>query len=133
MSDWLRKVTIGTGWEKTHFDVDVELYPDKPSMLAVAEREHGPQPEGTDALTHCFTDGENPQALIRLAADDLSIQVLSHEAAHAAVHLAGRVTRELPAGEDELIPWFVGQLTAALSSTFHALSPDTREGESDAR
>jgi hypothetical protein len=114
MSEWLRKFTIGTGWESTTFNVDVELYPDKPTMLAVAEREYGRQPEGTDALTHCYTDGGEPHALIRFAADDVSVRVVSHEAAHAAVHLAGMLTDSLPEGDDEKIPWLVGSLTSAI-------------------
>ena len=116
MSEWLRKFTVGTGWESTHFSVDVELYADKPSLLAVAEREHGWQPEGTDAVTHCYLDGESPQALIRLPLDDFTIRLVAHEAAHAAVHLTGLLIDTLPTGEDERIPWFAGELTAAIWS-----------------
>lgn len=116
METWSRKFTIGTGWEETRFDVDVEIYPDKKSLIAAAEEEFGQQPEGTDALTHCYTDGESPQALIRLPADDFTVRLVSHEATHAAVHLAGLLVETLPAGDDELIPWFSGEITSAIWS-----------------
>lgn len=114
MSAWLRKFSVGTGWKERHFEVDVEIYPDKPTMLAAALDEFGEQPEGTDALTHCYTDGGEPHALIRLPADDFVLRIIAHEAAHAAVHLTGMLTTDLPAGDDEMIPWFAGELTSAI-------------------
>ena len=111
---WLRKLSVGTGWKDRRFEVDVELYSDKPTMLAAALADFGEQADGTEAMTHCYTDGSEPHALIQFAIDDFTPRIVAHEAAHAAVHLTGMLTTSLPAGDDEMIPWFTGELTSAI-------------------
>lgn len=123
---WDKKYTVSPGWGDRKFDIDVEVYADAETMLSAAGH-YGPFEDGTDGICHCFTDGTEPVALIRLHRGKLDIGVIAHEASHAAVHIAGVLTKRPQKGDGEIIPWFVGELTTAIHAAVSTLPADPKK------
>ena len=86
--------------------VHVRLYDTLEEMRETAEKiSHSQNPDDHIALG--FTQIQNGEPNIRLSTQALSIQVICHETAHAALYLrqCDECTKQLPADENQDIKW----------------------------
>ena len=67
-------------------------------------------PKGCRGVTNVYFNGEEPSARIHLSEPDLTIQILAHEFAHAAVHLATLNRAPIYRSDDETMPHILSDL-----------------------